>query len=246
MSIQQTVDYEVFQKHRCNRPIDEFSVQRLMDSIKRGNRLSSKPICVDHNFCIVDGQHRLEAAKRLGIPIYYVQEDFKSEDMLEMNANQKNWNISDYLNFYASVGKDDYIKLKKFCAEENLNPSVIIQLLHGNRNTSFFRNFKDGFYKFPNDDEFNEIMDRKAKIKETIDYIKKKTSGAKGYLDKVTFYSALVDFFNIKSFDYEIFMTKLSYRLDLLHPCARRLEYVNIFKDMYNWKNQKPLDVEIS
>lgn len=247
MSIQQTVDYEVFQKHRSNRPICEKSVQRLMDSIKRSNRLSSKPICVDHNYCIVDGQHRLEAARRLGIPIYFVQEDFKSEDMIEMNANQKNWTISDYLNFYNSVdSKPEYKKLKTFIIEENLPLNIALQLLNGDRSAAFFQNFRDGYYKFPKDLDFTEAMERKSMIKECIEYIKRKTSGPKGYLDKVTFYAGLVDFFNIKSFSYDVFMTKLSYKIDLLHPCTRQCEYVKIFKEIYNWKNQKPIETPVS
>jgi len=246
--VEQTKDYDVFLKHKCNRPVDESAVERLMNSIQKRNRLSSKPICVDPDFCIIDGQHRLEAAKRLGIPIYYVQEDFCSDDMLQMNANQKNWLITDYLNFYSKTKGhpryDDYVKLKEFMDTEKVTVSIAVQLLNSDRSSEFFRKFKDGIYQFPTEEEFGEAMEKNSKIKETIDYIKRKTSGSKGWLDKVTFYSAMVDFFNVKSFEYKTFQTKLEYKLDLLRPCTRQCDYVRIFKDIYNWKNQSPITIE--
>lgn len=245
-----TTDYDVFKKHDSNRPVDEWAVQRLMASIQKCNRLSSKPICVDHNFNVIDGQHRLEACKRIGIPVPYVIEDFSSEDMLEMNANQKSWLIADYLNYFSSEKgnpnrQQEYSKLKEFIKREKLTVSIAVQILNGDRSSDFFRKFRDGLYQFPTDEEYQEAMEKKDKIKETIDYIKRKTSGSKGYLDKVTFYSAMVDFFNIKSFEYNVFRTKLEYKLDLLRPCTRQCDYVRIFKDVYNWKNQSPIkDIE--
>ena len=246
ITVEHTKDYDVFKKHRCNRPLDESAVLRLMASIQKCNRLSSKPICVDHEFSIIDGQHRLEAARRLGIPIHYILEDFSPDDMLQMNANQKSWLIADYLNYFSADKKnarrhEEYSKLKEFMERERVSVSIAVQILNGDRSSEFFRKFKDGLYQFPTDEEFKEAMEKKDKIKATIDYIKRTTSGPKGYLDKVTFYSAMVDFFNVKSFDYETFKNKLAYKIDLLRPCTRQCDYVRIFKDIYNWKNQRPI-----
>ena len=50
-----------------NRAINQRQVERLMDSIKKHGFIESIPILVDPNGYVIDGQHRLEACKRLSI-----------------------------------------------------------------------------------------------------------------------------------------------------------------------------------
>lgn len=240
-----TQDYEVFEKHAGNREVDDKAVKKLMESIKEKNMLMLRPIIVDKNLKVIDGNHRLEAAKRMQIPVYYVvDETLESQAMYLLNNAQKNWTLSDYLNYYVNQGNEEYIKLNQFISKEKTPLNIAFQLLNGSRSGGFFKTFRDGKYVFPDEKEFNESMEKKERILETIDYIKRKTSGLKLYLSRVTFYSALVEFFNIKSFDYTVFMTKLQYKLDLIRPCSKQCDYVKIFKEIYNWKNKEPLKVE--
>jgi len=245
MKIEETTEYESFHIDKCNRPVDEASVIALMLSIQSKNLLRSKPILVDADFNIIDGQHRLEAARRLGIPIpYYIEETATIDDVIKLNTNQKNWGIGDYLNYYANKGYPDYVKLDRFCKNQKIPLNIAIQLLNNNRTMRFFKNYRNGNYKFPNEEGYQEALNKNSWIQETIQYVKEKTSGPKHYLDKVTFYGALVEFFNIKSFAYEKFKKKLQYKLDLLRPCTRHADYVTIFKNIYNWKNSSPLHLE--
>ena len=46
-------------------------IKNLMQSISYRNLLAWRPIIVTKNFLVIDGLHRLEAAKRLGVEIYY-------------------------------------------------------------------------------------------------------------------------------------------------------------------------------
>ena len=71
---------------------------------------------------IIDGQHRLEAAKKLGFPIFYeVQQDLKHEDMFILNKNQKNWGAKDYINYYCEQNYPEYVKLASFAREKKLS-----------------------------------------------------------------------------------------------------------------------------
>lgn len=244
-SVEETTDYDIFKLHPSNRRLSNSNLTKLMKSIEENNLLRSCPIIVDKQYRVIDGQHRLAAAQKLGLPItFQICDGISSHDMVLLNNNQKQWSIGDYLNFYVSEGYLEYIKLADFCKAQNLQLNIALHLLNGCRSLDFFKMFKTGLYTYPDVAEYDEACEKNRLIKETIDYIKKKTSGPKGYLDRVTFYGALVDFFNIKSFEYDVFMKKLSFRLDLLRPCTKQGDYLNIFKNMYNWKNKEPIDFE--
>lgn len=247
--IEETTDYDVFKKHKSNRQLDRNMLSNLESSIKEKNLLALRPILIDKDFFIIDGQHRLEVAKKLGIPVPYQIYDkaCNAHDMILLNNNQKTWSLNDYLNFYVNEGYEEYIALKGYIEKDNIKINIAMRLLNGSRTQGFFRNFREGKYQFPKGEDYLEVMQKRDLIRETIEFIRKKTSGPKMYLDKVTFYGALVDFFNVKSFDYSVFMNKLHYKIDLMHPCTRQCDYVKVFKDIYNFKNKSPLQTtEIS
>lgn len=242
MIVEHTRDYSVFQKAKCNRKLHQNTLRKLEKSIKEKNLLASKPILVDRHFNVIDGQHRLEIAEKLGIPIaYQIDETCDIYDMVRLNT-QKSWDMNDYLNYYCEAEKkSEYIKLRDFVEKENIQLSIAFQLLNNNKSQDFFEKFRNGHYVFPNEMQFFIALEKKAMITDTLEYLKKTTSGNKIYLDRVTFYCALVEFFNLRSFSYDIFRKKLQYKLDLLHPCSKKGEYINIFKNIYNWKNHSPM-----
>ncbi len=243
--VEHTTEYNQFSRHECNRKMDEKHVQRIMTAIEEKNLLDLDPIIVDSNYCVIDGQHRLEAARRLGISApYIVNESVNSSDMKSLNSILKPWGLVDYLNHYARLGHSEYELLEAFMNENKMQISIALQLLNGSKNSNFFKIFKSGKYRFPSNAEYAEVMVKKIQISEVIEFIKRKTSGGKTYLDRVTFYGAMVDFFNIKSFNYDTFMKKLQYKIDLIHPCTRQCDYVSLFKDIYNFKNQSPIELE--
>ncbi len=243
MQLQETKDYDVFQQYDCNRQLHEGNLKKLQKSINEQNMLKSRPILIDEQFRVIDGRHRLEAARRLGIPIWYqVHEGARPEDMIMLNNAVKSWGIPDYLNFYAKNEYPNYIELANFIEKNKVDVNVALHLLNADRSTGFYRDFKDGLYEFPDNNKFLEIETRKAMIEETIEYIRKKTSGNKIYLDRVTFYCSLVTFFSMDNFNYETFTKKLQYKLDFMRPCSKKEEYLKVFKDIYNWKNHSPIE----
>lgn len=242
--VDETKEYVQFNKHKANRKTNEKLVVRLIKSIENKNLLKCNPIVVDKHFNVIDGQHRLEAAKRLGLPIsYIIDEDIDVEDIIPLNVEKETWKLDEYLNFHCNQDDAyDYRLLESFMATNNFpKVNIALELLHGCRNSEFHTAFKKGFYKFPEQEELSEALQKKNQIDHVINYIKLKTSGPKTYLDKVTFYSAMVEFFNIKSMSYQVFMQKLQYKIDLIHPCPCRGDYVRIFKEIYDFKNRSPI-----
>lgn len=69
--MKETKDYNIFKKHPNNREIFHANLEKIKRSIQIKNLLEYRPIIVDKKMQVIDGQHRLEAARQLGVPIYY-------------------------------------------------------------------------------------------------------------------------------------------------------------------------------
>lgn len=244
VTIEETKNYELFKKHNANRQLSEKHVLRMMKAIDEKNLLKYNPVIVDKNYNVIDGQHRVEACKRLGLPVPHIKSDMVNvKDIKSLNVDRENWKLEEWLNFYCNQELIDYQMLQDFMEKQSLlKVGITLELLHGTRSSKFHDTFKRGEYKYPEEDQEKEAIEKQKQINEIISYIKLKTSGAKTYLDRVTFYASLIEFFNNKSFDYKTFMKKLEYKINLIHPCQRQTDYVQILKEIYNFKNQSPME----
>ncbi len=146
--IKKTKDYDLFRFREDNREaINQAHVKRLAESIKARNLLDLRPISVNSEYEVIDGQHRLLAAKSLGVEIYYqMQEGLKAEDIIIMNVS-KSWAQADYLNYYCKNGYQEYIKLKDFTKHHNISLKVAINIMVGYSKTAA-QEFKNGKFKF--------------------------------------------------------------------------------------------------
>ncbi len=129
LQIQNTTDYDQFKSTNKNRPVTVSHVRKLKESIIRHNLLHANPIIVSQDMEIIDGQHRLEVAKQLGLPICYVVTDATENDMRSLNASSKNWTLRDYLNSYVEEGLEDYIILKAYIDAYPITLHIAIRLL---------------------------------------------------------------------------------------------------------------------
>lgn len=102
MEVQQTEDYGIFKSFDINRTIRKTQVKNLIASISQNNLLHLNPIIVDKEMRIIDGQHRLAAAKQLELPVSYIIMDGSdsAEALISLNSVQKAWDFADYANCY--------------------------------------------------------------------------------------------------------------------------------------------------
>jgi hypothetical protein len=112
-----TLDYSIFKEFCSNREVDQKHVNKLVVSIQKRNLLNVNPIVVDQQMRVIDGQHRLEAARILGVEIFYIMEDINREDISLLNSNQKNWTAMDYINFYTVEKKPSYVQLSQLISK---------------------------------------------------------------------------------------------------------------------------------
>ena len=133
--VEKTTNYEMFSIIKENRVIDEKHLNLLMRAIQKEDLTAIRPILVNPDYSVVDGQHRLEACKRLELPVYYQKSnEFLPVDLLgKINRNQKNWTINDYIKYYAQLGYEHYIAIIKEAEHYDTTPAVICAASSGNR-----------------------------------------------------------------------------------------------------------------
>jgi hypothetical protein len=124
-------DYESFKIKVGNRKQYSAHVKRLIASIeKRPHFTRFMPIIVTDNLFVIDGQHRLGALKKLGLPVHYIQVNGLSlADAQVLNSTSKPWTPNDYAQSYATLGNKNYqiyLDLKK---KYGLNHDVLLKFI---------------------------------------------------------------------------------------------------------------------
>jgi hypothetical protein len=229
--IQKTKDYNMFIFRDDNREkIDQAHVQKLIESIKARNLLDLRPICVNEKMEVIDGQHRLLAAKALGLEIWYQQDKkLKCEDIVRMNIS-KPWTIGDYLNFYCQHQYKEYIKLKNFMKKHNLSLKVALNITLGQQHITFVQ-FKAGEFKFKEE----ELDDQIQICWESIDYIKK-MNGFSPYTSSSRFWKALLRIIKHPEFDEMRWRLNMQKMIEHFVPKARTEDYISAMSNVYNYR----------
>ncbi len=170
LRIQRTDNYSLFNIHSQNRIVTEKNLpEALINSIREKNMLESNPIKCDKNMYVIDGQHRLEVAKFLKVPIYFViDENLTYEDIPKFQI-QKSWNIRDYLRYYRNE-KMDYLFIEDIINKYQLSNflPIVVELCGSMKEAT--RHFRKGTYKITKDkrkleDNFNKIHEIQKEIK---------------------------------------------------------------------------------
>lgn len=104
-----TKDYSKFNKLKGNRELK--SVNKIIKSVMEVGYIPNPLLC-NEKLEVIDGQNRLEAFKRLGLPIYYYcMEGLSLKEAQSLNMGQSNWNTENFVCSYASEGKQSYVFL---------------------------------------------------------------------------------------------------------------------------------------
>lgn len=238
MTIHKTTEYDKFVLREDNRKhgLMENHVLDIMESLKIRNLLHLRPIVINTRNEVLDGQHRLEAAKRLGLPIYYMlDKDSQSEDLIHLNMSKK-WNTDDYLNFWCKQGKQNYIKLAELQRKTGLNISILLNLCCMQTGQKY-RDFKMGKLE-----GFEE-----GKFEQSIEYCRETSDLFVSLIGFHTWYRAkrfciplckLCSNENFKMEKWRENLQKLSHKL-----CQKATTqgYEAMLEDIYNWHNSKKI-----
>jgi hypothetical protein len=235
-----TTDYSIFTPVMGNRDVNRLHIKRLSDSFK--DKYLVSPIIVNEHHQIIDGQHRFEAAKQLGLPIRYIQVvGYGLKEVQVLNMNSKNWSKQDFLNAYCDLGYDAYLKMKTFMAEfpdfKFLSSEILLTHNSGGANNkrmvkfegkeSRQHDFQNGLLKIP-DLELSYIYARKIML-------------VKPYFTEfgsAQFVSAMIGLFKNSKYDHNLMLHKMDKYKYMLERKPDRAEYIKLLENIYNYRNQ--------
>lgn len=241
--IEKTKDYDKFKILKGNRPIDRYHLKKLKESIEKDNRLNLHPIIVNQDFEIIDGQHRCEAAKQLGIDIFFIKsESVSDEHLIDCNVNQKSFEVENYIDYFAiKEKKEEYIQLRNMLKSSGLKPKALLTLILGTVSTNLLEFLKTGKFRFPVNQEPLEVLNFYFDFSI---YVKDKRIKPLSIFTNHNFTRALRWLFKTTNFDACIFFKKLDLRWFDLKPQRNSEEWYQLLISIYNFKNHNRIDSE--
>lgn len=228
---QSTTDYKKFKYMGGNRRVSKKRVDTIAKSMAlHPDIFPIRPILVNEKFEIIDGQHRYNAAKKLGIPVWYdVAEGIGQDEALQLNQNQANWTLLDYARSYAHAGKVDYKDyLKVLEAHPGFPSHIIMQYIGGNKKNNAAK-FRSGEFK-ASTIVIGEVF---------LDYLKDIAQ----YEPKAKLQTparALFKVFQTEGYDHDRLLAKFAMAPQgMFKPYGTIQEILRSVEDIYNWKQQK-------
>jgi len=240
-----TKNLSIFSSIDGNRVPNLIHVKRLTDSIRKYG-MKCNPILVNERLQVIDGQHRLLAAKEVQSEVYFIIIPGSNlTDVHTLNLNQKNWSRKDFMEGYANMGVIPYIKLRDFvkknddysfndCVSLCSNTSTVASTTSnsGNRKSSYKNTIEEGTWLGR---DFGLGQEWANKIRMIKPYYV-------GY-NRTVFVGTMITLLSNKNFDYSEFMHKLRIQPTALVDCANRDQYKTLIEDIYNFKRREKVNL---
>lgn len=207
-----TKKYDLF-KFENNRDIYLNHVDAIAANKDFVNSFEYHPAVVNKDFVVIDGQHRILAAKKLNIPAWYViQSDANENHIMSCNINQKAWSFHDYLEHNCKKNiNPTYSFIKELCESHKLPLHTIIRICQFFGNSSaraeFNKTFKNGTITFKNIEKikgFIALYDGLIKK-----MTKEKSFASVKYLVNRCYCAALMTLYKTNSPKLEVILRKL-------------------------------------
>lgn len=233
--VYKTDDLEMFKFTKFNRNI--LFTDEMLKQAKEG---FVSPIIVNEYMVVIDGQHRLEHAKKAGVPIeYIIKPGLNEHDIVRMNTTQRKWNMLNYIESYANQGSEEYVSLLNLLNKKYAGTTVVISVAR-NQTTSTDVNklIKSGSFEFINFEETLNFLKYYEKFRKETD-TPKRTKPA----------LAMYSLFRIEGFDGDRLIRKVLQKKfddDLRTKGYNLTEALKEFIDKYNDKlsQDSPLFIE--
>jgi len=238
-SMYRTRDFSQFKILNYNRAVDFKRITTLMDSINENGFLM--PILVSENMEVVDGQHRLEAAKRLNCEVTYIKYNISDLEIpiliSTLNSVSKNWKISDYYSLWSRRGVDVYLWMGDIVEKYNLefNELYFLFVRGGSTGKNLLKNFKNGSLTFT-ESQKNRIISLCEKFNTFINY----SELFKSF--KPTFRNAVLEIVKNPDYDSDRMIRKLQQDAGRLLNCVNKIDFIFQLEKVYNTGERDRVD----
>ncbi|MGI4735038.1 MAG: CHC2 zinc finger domain-containing protein [Janthinobacterium lividum] len=226
----QTTDYDMFHLLPENRPVDLGHVRKLVAMITKSNLLHVKPLDVTTTMGVIDGQHRLAAARQLGLPVYYkIGQQLTQADITTLNVAQRNWQGTDYLHYWTVKGKTDYVALTAFMKRHSKLSFSNAKMMLGVSTKSNAEEFRAGQWKAGEAYKAEQVAEFIERI--SVDVPSFKQPNHSGFVAYIFHCVCEVERFSTKTCLERILKNPL-----MLVPCASHKQFVQMFDALYNYR----------
>jgi hypothetical protein len=247
--VYKTSDLSIFKQIDGNRVPNLQHIKRLADSI-RIYGMKCNPILVNERMEVIDGQHRLMAAKEAESFVYYIiVNGYSLNEVHTLNLNQKNWTKKDFMDGYANMGIESYIKLKAFIKKND-------DYTFGDCLTLCSNSSGYGSLSRHNECRTDGKAYKMTEIFEEGTWIGKDFQLAQDWANKIrmikpyysnynrsSFVGTMITLFNNDNFDFNEFMHKLRIQPTALIDCANREQYKTLIEDIYNYRSRNKINL---
>ena len=231
MQVKSTYNYDAFKFVDRNRPIRQNHVETIISWFKANFMMDLFPAVVNKKMEVMDGQHRILACKAMNLPVYYqIGEDITEEMIPDINACHRKWDVSDYCNFYAKGGNDNYKRLISISEKHNLPISVTVKLLY-NGSRSLWPLIRTGRLVV-SEHQDDELIFQYKEIKSFLKDILK--SDDKAFLATDKFTGALMNV--LRKVDFDRFFMRLKMSPSKVHICSSTKDYEMMLDNIYKHK----------
>lgn len=236
-----TTNLGMFKYHQVNRDINNNEsrnrIKRISESMKNDGLLPHA-IVVTSKFIVVDGQHRLEAAKVAGKGVYFMVDESITntpkgifEAAKKYNRDAKVWSKGDYINGIANQNNENYQVLQEFSKKYpmfSLTDKMFFLMNTGTKSVDKVE-FANGKFQINNLKKAHEWADNLLSLEPYF---------PKGYT-KATFVRTMLTIMEKKKdFKFDEFLHKVKLRPTSLKICGDKKSYSEMIEEIYNYKRR--------
>lgn len=246
--VYKTNDLKIFKDVIGNRVPNPQHVKRLSASIKQNGMLCN-PILVNEKMEVIDGQHRLLASIEANSFIYYIiLNGYNLNHVHTLNLNQKNWSKKDFMDGYADMGIESYIKLREFTEKnKEFTFADCVSLCSNASGNAVLGNYKARKDGSPSNQSENFVKGTwKGKNFELAYEWSEKLKLIKTYyagFNRNVFVTTMIGLFKNENFDYSEFMHKIRLQPKALVDCTNVEQQRLSIEEIYNYKSRNKINL---
>lgn len=226
--IKSTNDYNRFKIFDGNRKLNHAHIKAMEATLsEKPHLIPLNPILVNDKFEIIDGQHRFEAIKKLGLEIHYIVGDnLGLEDIQALNAASKNWTPTDFAKSYRDLGDKNYDIYLEFKRIYKFNHDILLNYLSLDKPMTTTV-FKRGLFRVTNKDKSVDLADKLSSLENF--YL--------GYKRR-SFALAFQRMWENPEYDHKQMLEKMEKYGHKLQDYALPNDYIRALEEIYNFRSR--------
>ena len=240
-TVKQTSDYSIFSMADRNRTVclDSAKRRRLVQSMQQYGFIPAYPIYVyrtDGRMEVQDGQHRLAAARQLGLPVYYIEVSH-GIDIPRIQNTQAPWTIRDYAESYANAGNPHYKQLLDFAEIHDIPLSTARAILSnrvGSQTGDMCAKFQRGEWKITSRENAERVVHLLSAITAVAPQCRSR------FLIAALFAYSLLD-----GADDRQLTVNLHRKPELARQYGSRDGYLDMLEQIYNFRSRQAVPIRV-